>query len=72
MLHLIFLGYYVNKIKYKKFKNFITSLITAELLGFKNHIPPFATVSASEMLKGVNYASGSAGILHDTGKHLVV
>ncbi|KAF3451368.1 hypothetical protein FNV43_RR07463 [Rhamnella rubrinervis] len=44
--------------------------IMAELLGFRNHIPPFASVSASQILKGVNYASGSAGILHDTGKHM--
>ncbi|XP_015876379.1 GDSL esterase/lipase At1g29670-like [Ziziphus jujuba] len=44
--------------------------IIAELLGFDNYIPPFATANGSEILRGVNYASGSAGILKETGKHL--
>lgn len=46
-------------------------LTTAELLGFKNYIPPFATAMGKDILSGVNYASGSAGILNETGQHLV-
>ena len=43
----------------------------AELLGFENYIPPYSTAEGEEILKGVNYASGSAGILKDTGTLLV-
>ncbi|XP_054800684.1 GDSL esterase/lipase At1g29670-like isoform X2 [Prosopis cineraria] len=39
-------------------------------LGFENLIPPFANISASDILKGVNYASGASGIRNDTGSHL--
>ncbi|KAL0329571.1 UNVERIFIED_CONTAM: GDSL esterase/lipase [Sesamum radiatum] len=42
----------------------------AELLGFKSAIPPFATAKGREIIKGVNYASGSAGIRNETGKQL--
>ncbi|GFP96950.1 GDSL esterase/lipase at1g29670 [Phtheirospermum japonicum] len=38
----------------------------AEYLGFDKPIPPFATAYGSEILKGVNYGSASAGILDDT------
>ncbi|KAI3466780.1 hypothetical protein Pfo_023443 [Paulownia fortunei] len=38
----------------------------AEFLGFDKPIPPFATANGPEILKGVNYGSGSAGILDDT------
>jgi len=34
-------------------------------------IPPFASLAGWDILKGVNYASGSAGIRHETGKHTV-
>eukprot|EP00257_Ricinus_communis_P026270 XP_025013684.1 uncharacterized protein LOC8267205 [Ricinus communis] len=44
--------------------------ILADLLGFDHHIPPFATAKGQIILQGVNYASGSAGILQETGKHL--
>ncbi|KAK7399741.1 hypothetical protein VNO78_10930 [Psophocarpus tetragonolobus] len=44
--------------------------ILTELLGFDGYIPPFANTSASDILKGVNYASGAAGILKETGTHL--
>ncbi|KAF3950572.1 hypothetical protein ACB098_07G021500 [Castanea mollissima] len=44
--------------------------IIAELLGFENYIPPFATAEGFEILKGVNYASGSAGIRNESGQHL--
>ncbi|CAN0853648.1 GDSL esterase/lipase At1g29660 [Linum grandiflorum] len=44
--------------------------ILGELLGFNNFIPSFASnPNASELLVGVNYASGGAGILLITGKH---
>lgn len=47
---------------------------SAELLGFKHHIPAFAATfnTSVDILTGVNYASGSAGILEETGKHLVL
>ncbi|CAK7350338.1 unnamed protein product, partial [Dovyalis caffra] len=41
-----------------------------ELLGFRNFTPSFLTASGSNILKGVNYASGSAGIRDETGKQL--
>jgi hypothetical protein len=48
------------------------SLITAQNLGFNESIPPFATATGEEILKGVNYASGSAGIRIETGKIAVI
>ncbi|KAL4614052.1 hypothetical protein ACB092_07G027600 [Castanea dentata] len=42
--------------------------IIAEHLGFNNYIPPFATARGQEILKGVNYASGAAGIRKETGQ----
>ncbi|KAM3700661.1 hypothetical protein ACB098_05G113800 [Castanea mollissima] len=45
-------------------------LSTAELLGFDKQIPPFATANCSDILQGVNYASGAAGICNETGQHL--
>ncbi|GAA0163694.1 lipase [Lithospermum erythrorhizon] len=47
-----------------------TADITAELLGFDKYIPPFASAKGKEILNGVNYGSGAAGILIETGKHL--
>lgn len=44
---------------------------TAEYLGFEQYIPPFATANGTETLFGVNYASGSAGILDETAEQLV-
>ncbi|KAK9229879.1 hypothetical protein WN944_022845 [Citrus x changshan-huyou] len=44
--------------------------ILADLLGFDNPIPSFATTSGLDILKGVNYASGSSGIRDETGQHL--
>ncbi|CAI0475443.1 unnamed protein product [Linum tenue] len=42
---------------------------TAERLGLPNYIPAFASaIPATGLLQGVNYASGSAGILVETGK----
>ncbi|XP_073137700.1 GDSL esterase/lipase At1g29670-like [Henckelia pumila] len=42
----------------------------AKLLGFSKPIPPFATATGSDIVKGVNYASAGAGILNETGKAL--
>ncbi|KAM7524930.1 hypothetical protein LguiA_014832 [Lonicera macranthoides] len=44
--------------------------VIAELLGFNDYIPPFATAGGKAILKGVNYGSGGAGILAETGQHL--
>ncbi|KAL2494870.1 GDSL esterase/lipase [Forsythia ovata] len=38
-----------------------------EFLGFDKPISPFVTAKGSKILKGVNYASGGAGILDDSG-----
>ncbi|XP_071935288.1 GDSL esterase/lipase At1g29670-like [Coffea arabica] len=43
--------------------------IVAQLLGFNDFIPPFATASGQEIIKGINYGSGGAGIRDETGKH---
>uniref|UniRef100_A0A7N0UFR7 GDSL esterase/lipase n=1 Tax=Kalanchoe fedtschenkoi TaxID=63787 RepID=A0A7N0UFR7_KALFE len=40
----------------------------AQLLGFPDFIPPFMTATGSQILKGVNYASGAAGIRRESGK----
>jgi phospholipase/lecithinase/hemolysin len=42
--------------------------IIAELLGFDTYMPAFATANGEEILKGVNYASGAAGIRKETGQ----
>ncbi|CAK9139425.1 unnamed protein product [Ilex paraguariensis] len=47
------------------------SMVTAELLGFNDYIPPFATARGQDILKGVNYGSGSVGIRDETGQQLV-
>ncbi|RDX65403.1 GDSL esterase/lipase, partial [Mucuna pruriens] len=41
----------------------------SEYLGFaESSIPPYANTGGSDILKGVNYASGAAGIRPETGK----
>lgn len=52
--------------------NAIFPIFAAELLGFDKYIEPFATVKGVEMFRGVNYASGAAGILDESGIHLVI
>lgn len=43
-----------------------------ELLGFSSYIPPFAAVKTSNNITtGVNYGSGAAGILEESGKEQV-
>ncbi|KAK8615174.1 hypothetical protein V6N13_068955 [Hibiscus sabdariffa] len=44
----------------------------AQLLGFKDDIPAFATSRGRNIFNGVNYASGSAGIHKETGSNLGV
>jgi len=43
--------------------------IITQFLGFEKFIPPFANTSGSDILKGVNYASGGSGIRNETGWH---
>lgn len=52
---------------------FSFNINTAELLGFNKYIPAFASLkSSSNLLGGANYASGAAGILRESGKHMVI
>ncbi|KAJ1426188.1 SGNH hydrolase superfamily [Sesbania bispinosa] len=44
--------------------------IITQLLGFEKFIPPYANTDGSDILLGVNYASGAAGIRNETGTHL--
>nr|GEY32470.1 GDSL esterase/lipase At1g29670-like [Tanacetum cinerariifolium] len=44
--------------------------IIGQLLGFQNFTPPYNTATNEDLSAGVNYGSGSAGILEDTGSHL--
>ncbi|CAI0560723.1 unnamed protein product [Linum tenue] len=46
-----------------------TADLIGEMLGFRKFIPPFASnPDERQILVGVNYASGSAGILFESGK----
>ena len=53
------------------FPKYDAFLITAQLLGFDDYIPPFANARGEEILKGVNYASGAAGIRSESGQEQV-
>ncbi|XP_073061349.1 GDSL esterase/lipase At1g29660-like [Primulina eburnea] len=44
--------------------------ILAELLGFEKHIPRYANATNEDFVGGVNYGSGGAGILDETGTTL--
>lgn len=46
-------------------------MYVARLLGFRHFIPPYATAQPSDVLRGLNYASGAAGIREETGNNLV-
>lgn len=46
-------------------------LFAGQLLGFQNYIPPYSRTRGSALLRGVNYASGAAGIRDETGNNLV-
>ncbi|KAL5053696.1 hypothetical protein RYX36_034378 [Vicia faba] len=41
-----------------------------EILGFDHYIPPYANINCTNIVEGVNYASGAAGIRNETGTHL--
>ncbi|EXB58269.1 GDSL esterase/lipase [Morus notabilis] len=47
-----------------------TADILGQLLGFSDFIPPFATARGDVILRGVNYASGAAGIRDESGQQL--
>ncbi|CAO2823470.1 unnamed protein product [Amaranthus hypochondriacus] len=47
----------------------IADFIT-EFLGFEKFITPATTQTDEDILRGVNYASGAAGILEETSSHL--
>ncbi|XP_076916810.1 GDSL esterase/lipase At5g45670-like [Bidens hawaiensis] len=44
--------------------------VIAQLLGFENSIPPYASANREDIHRGVNYASGSAGIRDESGQHM--
>ncbi|GMH15741.1 hypothetical protein Nepgr_017582 [Nepenthes gracilis] len=44
--------------------------LIGEHMGLESYIPPFAAARGPQILKGLNYASGSAGILDETGQHV--
>ncbi|KAK7848527.1 gdsl esterase/lipase [Quercus suber] len=51
---------------------FTNGLTMFDMIGFDKLIPSFATANDSDILQGVNYASGAAGIRLEIGKHLVI
>ncbi|XP_056177009.1 GDSL esterase/lipase At5g45670-like [Syzygium oleosum] len=54
-----------------RFTNGRTSVdIIGQLLGFDKFIPPFATARGNDILQGLNYASGAAGIRDESGQQL--
>ncbi|KAG6416729.1 hypothetical protein SASPL_124165 [Salvia splendens] len=54
-----------------RFSNGKTTVdVIAELLGFDDYIPPYATARGQQILRGVNYASAAAGIREETGQQL--
>ncbi|PKU73380.1 GDSL esterase/lipase [Dendrobium catenatum] len=54
-----------------RFNNGRTTVdVLAQLLGFRNFIPSYSTVQRNEVLRGVNFASGAAGIRDETGNNL--
>ncbi|KAL1555935.1 GDSL esterase/lipase-like protein [Salvia divinorum] len=54
-----------------RFSNGKTTVdVIAELLGFDDYIPPYASARGQQILRGVNYASAAAGIRRETGQQL--
>jgi hypothetical protein len=49
----------------------IVKIYAAQLLGFPTYIPPYERTRGVALLRGVNYASGAAGIRDETGNNLV-
>ncbi|EHA8587055.1 GDSL esterase/lipase [Cocos nucifera] len=44
--------------------------ILTQLLGFRSFIPPYALARGDEVLRGLNFASGAAGLRDETGDNL--
>lgn len=62
---------FLNQTSTGRFTNGRTTVdVIGELLGLDKIIPSFATARARDILIGVNYASGGAGIRDETGKQL--
>ncbi|KAJ4952367.1 hypothetical protein NE237_029199 [Protea cynaroides] len=54
-----------------RFNNGRTTVdVLAQLLGFPDFIPPYSRARGPALLRGVNYASGAAGIRDETGNNL--
>ena len=68
---LLYIYIYIHK-ELASATNIYPSFQTAEQLGFRNYIPPYATASGRALLGGVNYASAAAGIRDETGQQLVI
>lgn len=47
-------------------------IITAELLEIDKPLPPYATATDHDRIHGVNFGSGGAGILDESGQHFVL
>ncbi|GAB2212754.1 hypothetical protein Droror1_Dr00020738 [Drosera rotundifolia] len=45
--------------------------LIGDLMGLENYILPFSNASGQQILQGVNYASGSAGIRNEIRQHVV-
>ncbi|XP_071721108.1 GDSL esterase/lipase At4g18970-like [Rutidosis leptorrhynchoides] len=44
--------------------------VIADLLGFEKSIPAYAKAKGEQIIQGVNYASGAAGIRDESGQHM--
>uniref|UniRef100_A0A2K1R7R0 SGNH hydrolase-type esterase domain-containing protein n=1 Tax=Populus trichocarpa TaxID=3694 RepID=A0A2K1R7R0_POPTR len=63
---------FLNQSTTGRFTNGRTTVdVIGELLGLDKIIPSFATARGRDILIGVNYASGGAGIRDETGKQLI-
>lgn len=51
---------------------YVSCPFSAQLLGFRNYILPYARARGGRaLLEGANYASGASGIRDETGNNLV-
>nr|XP_009406156.2 PREDICTED: GDSL esterase/lipase At5g45670-like [Musa acuminata subsp. malaccensis] len=54
-----------------RFTNGLTTVdVIAQLLGFDDFVPPYASTRGQALLTGVNFASAAAGIRDETGQQL--
>lgn len=58
-------------LRYGTYSFFLKKIFAAQLLGFRNYIPPYERTRGAALIRGVNYASGAAGIRDETGANLV-